>query len=76
LFNQHDLTEARASKGVYAARPGITGLAQINGIDMSIPQLLAETDARMLRELNLVNYFRFLMLTIFGKGSGDGVKKK
>jgi nucleoside-diphosphate-sugar epimerase/lipopolysaccharide/colanic/teichoic acid biosynthesis glycosyltransferase len=74
LFNQHDLTQARTAHGVYAARPGITGLAQVNGIDMSTPELLAQTDARMLRELSVHNYFKFIFLTVLGKGSGDGVK--
>lgn len=76
LFNQEELTKARAAHGVYSARPGITGLAQVSGIDMSTPELLAETDARMLRELNLRNYFKYIFLTIFGKGSGDSVDKK
>ena len=34
LFNQHELIEEREKLGVYNARPGITGLAQINNIDM------------------------------------------
>jgi lipopolysaccharide/colanic/teichoic acid biosynthesis glycosyltransferase len=76
LFNQHELTSARAAHGVFAARPGITGLAQVNGIDMSTPELLAQTDAQMLRELDLGNYFKFILLTMTGKGSGDRVKPK
>lgn len=75
LYNQHELTQARAAYGVYAARPGITGLAQVNGIDMSTPELLAQTDARMLRELSVRSYFKYIFLTVLGKGSGDGVKK-
>lgn len=74
LFNQHELTAARAAQGVYEARPGITGLAQVNGIDMSTPELLAQTDAKMLKELNLHNYLKFILLTISGKGSGDKIK--
>ena len=54
LFNQEDLIEERDSRGVYSVRPGITGLAQINKIDMSTPQLLAETDAKMIQELNVL----------------------
>jgi nucleoside-diphosphate-sugar epimerase/lipopolysaccharide/colanic/teichoic acid biosynthesis glycosyltransferase len=75
LFNQHDLTQARTAHGVYAARPGITGLAQVNGIDMSTPELLAQTDARMLRELSVRNYFKFILFTVLGKGTGDAVGK-
>lgn len=73
LFNQNELIAARESLNVYAARPGITGLAQVNDIDMSTPALLAETDALMLKELDLKLYFKLLMQTVMGKGRGDRV---
>jgi len=76
LFNQQGLIEERAKRGVYRVRPGITGLAQIQGIDMSTPELLAETDAKMLETMNLRNYFRYIFLTILGKGTGDRVRVK
>ena len=66
LFNQDELVEERESRGVLQARPGITGLAQINEIDMSTPRLLAETDAKMLESLNLKNYFRYTVHTVLG----------
>jgi O-antigen biosynthesis protein WbqP len=74
LFNQEELIEERDLRGVYFVRPGITGLAQINKIDMSTPKLLAETDARMIEELNFLSYFKYILLTIFGKGFGDRIK--
>lgn len=74
LFNQHELTEERAKRGVFSVRPGITGLAQVEEIDMSTPKLLAETDAKMLETLNLTDYFRYIFLTVLGKGAGDRVK--
>jgi len=73
LFNQEELIRERAKRGVLNARPGITGLAQIKGIDMSTPVLLAETDAVMLSNLSLRNYFRYIFLTVTGKGQGDRV---
>lgn len=76
LFNQEELIAERAMRGVYAARPGITGLAQVNGIDMSTPALLAETDAAMLKHLNVGSYFKFISLTILGRGAGDRVKDR
>ena len=76
LFNQQDLIAERATRGVFDARPGITGLAQIQGIDMSTPELLAKTDAEMLRQMSLFNYFRYVFLTILGKGTGDRVRTK
>ncbi|QZN91424.1 sugar transferase [Idiomarina abyssalis] len=74
LFNQEELTQAREAKGVFNVRPGITGLAQVNEIDMSTPQLLAETDAKMIRTLNIKSYFQYILMTVTGKGSGDRVK--
>lgn len=74
LFNQEELTQERGERGVYNVRPGITGLAQINEIDMSTPKLLAETDRKMIDELNLTSYFKYIFLTVVGKGSGDRVK--
>jgi O-antigen biosynthesis protein WbqP len=70
------LIEERSRRGVLRVRPGITGLAQIQGIDMSTPELLAEIDAKMLESLNVPNYFRYLFLTALGKGSGDRVRTK
>ena len=75
LFNQLELTEARAKRGVFDARPGITGLAQVNEIDMSTPELLAETDQKMIQSLTVGDYFKYIFMTVAGKGSGDRVKK-
>jgi len=74
LLNQEELIKERAAYDVFDARPGITGLAQIQGIDMSTPILLAETDAKMLASLNLRTYFGYIFLTVLGKGSGDRVR--
>jgi O-antigen biosynthesis protein WbqP len=75
LFNQLELIGERGKRGVYSFRPGITGLAQIKKIDMSTPQLLAETDAKMINHLNVLYYFKYIFLTVFGKGFGDRVSK-
>lgn len=74
LFNQVELIEEREKRGVLNVRPGITGLAQVNKIDMSTPELLAKTDAKMIGSLNLYQYFRYILLTVMGKGSGDRVR--
>lgn len=75
LFNQEELINERESRGVYNVRPGITGLAQVNEIDMSTPELLAKTDKRMIYSLSIGNYFKYILQTITGKGSGDRVIK-
>ncbi|MCR1828853.1 sugar transferase [Pseudomonas oleovorans] len=74
LFNQQELTTERAQRGVFDVRPGITGLAQLSDIDMSTPKLLAETDQRMIRELTLAHYFKYILMTVLGKGAGDRVR--
>ena len=74
LFNQEELTKAREAQGVFAVRPGITGLAQVNDIDMSTPELLAETDAKMIKDMNIKNYFKFIFQTVLGAGAGDRVR--
>lgn len=76
LFNQEELTEERAKRGVFDVRPGITGLAQVSEIDMSTPALLAETDQKMIRNLTLIDYFKYIFMTVAGKGAGDRVVKR
>ncbi len=73
LFNQDELIAERDKLGVYSVRPGVTGLAQVNAIDMSTPKRLAETDARMIKELTIGKYFSYILQTVTGKGSGDRV---
>lgn len=75
LSNQQALTLEREKRGVYAVRPGITGLAQVNKIDMSTPALLAETDQKMIQTLTLADYFKYIFQTVAGKGGGDRVVK-
>ncbi|MFN3956043.1 MAG: sugar transferase [Tepidimonas ignava] len=74
LPNQTELIAERAARGVFAVRPGITGLAQIQGIDMSRPQLLAQTDAQMIATLGALQYFRYLWWTLLGHGRGDRIR--
>lgn len=76
LFNQVELINERATRAVFDARPGITGLAQVSNIDMSTPKLLAETDACMLESLDLISYFKYIFMTVAGKGAGDRVKTR
>ncbi|EHS1183677.1 sugar transferase [Vibrio vulnificus] len=75
LFNQEELIKEREALGVYNVLPGITGLAQVQNIDMSTPQLLAQTDREMIDTLTIKNYFKYIIMTVTGSGSGDAVKK-
>jgi len=74
LPNQTELVQEREQRGVFVARPGITGLAQVQKVDMSGPAHLAELDALMLQQLSLGLYLRLLLSTLTGRGAGDRVR--
>lgn len=74
LYNQTTLIEARDAEGVYTVLPGITGLAQVQNIDMSTPQLLARTDRQMIESMTVASYFQLILLTVSGSGRGDAIK--
>ena len=75
LFNQEELIKERDALGIYDVLPGITGLAQIQNVDMSTPALLAKTDREMIDSLNTGKYFLYILMTATGHGSGDAIKK-
>ncbi|MDD7568925.1 MAG: sugar transferase [[Actinobacillus] rossii] len=74
LFSQTEVIVERDKQGIYNYLPGITGLAQINEVDMSMPKKLAAMDIQMLKNLTLKGYFYYLLMTVLGKGQGDRVK--
>jgi len=74
LSNQDELIREREALRVFDSRPGVTGLAQLKGIDMSVPKILAETDACMLASLGVKDYFGYILMTAAGKGFGDRVR--
>jgi len=74
LPNQAELIMERSKRGVFTVRPGITGLAQVNSVDMSTPRKLARYDQIMIRRMSLKLYLKLLVVTAFGKGRGDRVR--
>jgi len=74
LPNQMELFQARNVRGVYKVLPGITGLTQINNIDMSTPNKMAEWDTRYITMRSIPSEIKIVFLTFLGRGSGDKVK--
>jgi O-antigen biosynthesis protein WbqP len=74
LPSQVELVAARRARGLYAIRPGITGVAQVAGLDMSDPQRLAAADAEYLETMSLRTDLRLMLMTAFGAGKGDRVR--
>lgn len=68
---QHELVERRQAAGVLAIKPGITGLAQIQDIDMSNPQRLVAVEAQYLALRTLMLDIKIILATVTGKGQGD-----
>ena len=64
LLSQKRLINERKKRGVFKVRPGITGLAQISFITMKKPKLLAKTDSKMIKKMNLFYYFYYIFRTI------------
>lgn len=68
LPSQDQLIAERRGRGVLDVRPGITGLAQINDIDMSDPVRLARVDAHYVRRQRLALDLRIVWRTVAGRG--------
>ena len=76
LLNQNKLLKEREKLNIHKTIPGITGLAQIKGIDMSEPEKLAKIDNFMISNFNQIDYLKYLFLTFYGKGIGDRLNTK
>ena len=63
LLNQKKLINERKKRGVFKVRPGITGLAQIIGVNMKTPTLLSKIDLKMINKMSLFYYFYYIYKT-------------
>jgi O-antigen biosynthesis protein WbqP len=77
LPQQDELLILRQQNGILNLRPGITGLAQIRGIDMSDPIKLVACETEYLKNANLASDLKILFATIIGEGlHKDAIQKK
>ncbi|RYD68852.1 MAG: sugar transferase [Verrucomicrobiaceae bacterium] len=75
LPNQDKVISERQKLNALSIKPGITGLAQINQIDMSQPELLARWDARYVKLRSLRLDLTILFRTALGGGHGDPMER-
>lgn len=75
LPTQSDVISARNNAGVFAIKPGITGLAQVNHVDMMDPELLAAWDARYTNARAISLDLRIIIQTAVGRGTGDPARR-
>ena len=73
LFNQEDLIGLRQAAGVDALRPGVTGLAQVNGRDEIPLQRKVEYDRYYLEHLSPALDLMILLRTVITLFSNRGV---
>ena len=71
LPSQSELIAEREKRGIFAFAPGITGPAQIEGIDMSDPARLAQVEADYFPSASLASDLAIMTKTVFGAGRGD-----
>ncbi|WP_237273283.1 hybrid nucleoside-diphosphate sugar epimerase/sugar transferase [Sulfitobacter sp. M220] len=68
---QKKLFEERQARGVFDVKPGISGLAQINDVDMSDPIKLAIWDAQYIALQSFILDLKISLATVQGGGQGD-----
>lgn len=74
LETQTDLIGWRERFNVFSVKPGISGLAQIQGVDMSDPEKLARLDGEYVLKRNLALDIKIALATVTGKGLQDYVR--
>lgn len=71
LASQSTIVKARRGRGVYRVLPGITGLAQVNKVDMSDVNRLVDYDSEYVETHSLSLDMKLIWQTLLGNGSGD-----
>jgi O-antigen biosynthesis protein WbqP len=72
-LTETELNELRRQRGVFAVRPGLTGLAQVRGRDNVSPQDKAEMDAEYVEKCGVKMDLWCLLRTVTVVFSGEGV---
>lgn len=75
LWNQDDLINERDKYNANSIKPGLTGLAQVNGRDELPIAVKAKLDGEYIQKLNLFLDIKIFFKTIFKVLKSDGVKE-
>ena len=70
---EEEIRQLRNKKGVYAVRPGMTGLAQINGRDNLDMVQKTEYDLQYIENMSFFNDIKILFKTVFVVLSGKDI---
>ena len=76
ILAEREVHEGRRKNGVYALRPGMTGLSQINGRDGLSDREKIDTDTRYLCEFGFIQDVKIIAKTLTAVVSGEGNKDK
>lgn len=71
---EQNMHKRRAELGVYSLRPGITGLAQVNGRDMIDDEVKLSYDAEYSKDLCLLSDLKIIIRTVIKVFTADGVE--
>lgn len=72
ISEEREIHELRMKSGVYKIRPGLTGLAQIHGRDMTTPANKVRWDVQYLEKISFWTDVKIIFLTIPKLICGDG----
>ena len=75
LYNQYDLIELREAYGVHEVKPGVTGLAQINGRDELTIEAKAEFDREYVKKCSILIDIGICCRTMIQIVKGKGIKE-
>lgn len=76
LPTQSEVILARQRHHLLRYRPGITGPAQLAGVDMSDPEGLAKIEADFYLRATFWNEFMLVVRTVSGSGRGDAANRR
>jgi len=73
ICEEEEIHRQRMERGVYALRPGITGMAQINGRNLLCDEEKLKSDSYYLQNIRIGLDIKILFYTFFKVAKGDGI---